>query len=68
MVKKRGLPRPFTDAVVGATGPMAGATRQNLAGPDFGPLVWASLVFWLWGGLDSICLVILLVSLTCIIL
>ena len=58
MVKKGVLPRPFTDAVAGATGSMASATRQNLAGPDFGPLAWASLCLLALRGPDSICLVI----------
>jgi hypothetical protein len=42
MVKNVSLPRAYIDAV-------AGATRLNSAGPDFGHLAWASRSLFGWG-------------------
>ena len=49
MVKNGSLPRAYTDAVAGGTTSMAGATRLNSAGPDFGHLAWASHSLFGWG-------------------
>jgi hypothetical protein len=49
MVENVSMPRAYTDVVAGATTSMAGATRLNSVGPDFGHLAWASRSLFGWG-------------------